>query len=76
VEALWLRILGTLLIVLGLTLFLGPWVPYTKREPIAHTRYSATREKAVLVPRPVAALIAGFGVLALVLSGRSRQAHP
>ena len=66
-----LRIVGILLILLGVTVFLSPRVAYTDRELIAHTKYRVKREKVLLVPRPVALLIGGAGVLALLVT-RSR----
>ena len=72
-EVLWLRIVGVLLILLGLTLFLAPRIAYTRRERIAHTQYTAKRDKMILVPRPVAVLIAGLGAWALVVSRRPRN---
>ena len=66
---LWLvRILGLLLILLGLTLFLSPRIAYTTHERIAKTPYRVLRDKAILVPRPVAALIAAGGILTLWLT--------
>ena len=74
VEAVWTRILGVLLILLGLTLWISPRVPYTRRERIANTPYRVKREKAVLIPAPVALGIAAAGVLALYLARSSREA--
>ena len=37
-ETLWLRIIGVLLILLGLTLFVSPSINYRTREKIIHTR--------------------------------------
>ena len=71
-EALWLRILGVLLILLGVALALSPRVTYTKHERIAHTQYTVKREKVILVPHFVAVLLAGSGVLVLVLTRGSR----
>lgn len=73
-ELLWLRILGVLLILLGVALALSPRVTYTKHERIAHTQYTVKREKVILVPRSIAVLLAGSGVLVLVLGSRSRAA--
>src|SRR5579871_6586410 len=65
----WLvRILGLLLIVLGLTLFLAPRIAYTTHERIAKTPYRVRRDHAILVPRPVAGLIAASGILVLYLA--------
>ena len=73
VEALWLKILGVLLILLGLTLFATPAITYTTREEIAHTRLKVKREKTIVIPRPVAVVIIGAGVVALVVASRKPQ---
>jgi hypothetical protein len=77
VEAVWTRILGVLLILLGLTLFALPRVSYTARETVIHTQttdVTAKRQKTITVPLPVSGLIIGLGVLALIYAGRgSRQ---
>ena len=72
-EALAVRILGVLLILLGLTLFSSPRITYTTHERIPHSDYRVSRENAVLVPRPAASLIAGAGILALLFA---RAGHP
>jgi hypothetical protein len=71
-EVLWLRILGVLLILLGLTLVLAPRVAYTTHERIGHTAYRVRRDKAILVPRPVAVLIAAGGLLILALARKPK----
>ena len=70
-EALWLRILGVLLILLGLALLASPEITYTTREQLPHTPLSVKREKTIIIPRPVAVLIIGAGVAALLVSSRS-----
>ena len=60
------RIVGILLILLGVTLFLLPRVAYSERELIPHTKYRVKRQKILLVPRPVALLITGAGLLTLL----------
>jgi len=72
VEAIWTNILGILLIVLGLTLFVSPYISYSTREQIAHTPVTVKREKTFVVPRPVAVTILVAGVAALVLASRKR----
>jgi hypothetical protein len=72
-EALWTRILGILLILLGVMLFASPQVWYTKRERIAvspSTELTSKAERVLVVPRAVAVLIAGAGVAALFLARR------
>jgi hypothetical protein len=49
-----MRILGVLLILLGLTLFASLRITYTKTEEIPHTRFAAKRQKTIVIPRPVA----------------------
>ncbi len=75
--ALWTKILGVLLILLGLMLLASPWMTYTRRETVIHTpttNVMVKREKNIIVPRSVSLLIMGLGVLALVYaSRRSRQ---
>jgi hypothetical protein len=75
-EALSMKILGILLILLGLTLFGAPQVTYTRRETVIHTQttdLTAKRQKTTTVPRAVSVLIIGAGVLAFVYASKSRQ---
>jgi hypothetical protein len=63
---LWMRILGGLLILLGVLLFASPQVPYTHRRTVALTPSTdvTTKEQRILVvPRAVAVLISGAGFL-------------
>ena len=76
-RALWTKILGVLLILLGLMLLASPWVTYTRREKAIQTpttNVTVKREKNVIVPRPVSVLIILLGVLALVHA--SRRGNP
>ena len=73
VEALWLRILGALLIVLGLTLFVAPYVSYTTRKHFRNTPVSVKREKTLVIPKPVAVLVISTGVLAILTSRNPQQ---
>ena len=75
-EALWLRIIGVLLILLGLILFVSPQVRYSNKEKIAHTgslEITAKRQKVVVVPRPVSFLILGAGALLIGVASRRSQ---
>jgi hypothetical protein len=72
-ERIWTRILGVLLILLGLALFASPQIAYTWRETIPHSQYTVRREKIVVVPRLVAALVIGGGVVVLMLARRGRM---
>ena len=72
-EALWLRIIGGLLILLGLVLFASPRVSYHTREKVVHSgslEVTAKRQKTVVVPRAVALLTIAAGVGALTLASR------
>jgi len=73
VEALWLKILGVLVILLGLVLLASPRIPYATREEIGHTGLKVRRGKVIIIPHPVAVLIIGAGVLALTLASRKPQ---
>ena len=76
-EALWMKIIGVLLILLGLTLFASPRISYHAKERVIHTGsidVTANRQKTVVIPRVVASLIVGAGVIVLVLAIRKPQA--
>ena len=75
-EALWLKIIGVLLILLGLVLFASPRVTYTTREKVVDTKslgVTVKRQKTVVIPRVVALLTIATGVGALILAGRKPQ---
>src|SRR6267142_3086578 len=72
-EALWMKIIGVLLIFLGLTLFASPRITYHVKEKVIHTGsidLTADRQKTVVMPRVAASLIIGVGVIVLVLASR------
>jgi hypothetical protein len=75
-EVLWLKIIGTLLILLGMVLFASPTVTYTTREKVVDTGsldVTAKRQKAVVIPRPVSVLTMGVGFIVLVITKRKPQ---
>ena len=75
-EVLWMKIIGVLLILLGLTLFASPRIIYHAKEKVIHTGsidVTANRQKTVVIPRVVASLIVGAGVIVLVLAIRKPQ---
>ena len=75
-EALWMKIVGVLLILLGLTLFASPRITYHVKEKVIHTGsidIAANRQKTVIVPRVVASLVIGTGVIVIVLGSRKPQ---
>ena len=75
-EALWMKIIGVLLILLGLTLFASPRISYHTKEKVIHTGsidITANRQKTVVIPRVIASLVVGAGVIVLVLAIRKPQ---
>jgi hypothetical protein len=75
-EALWLKIIGGLLILLGLVLFASPRVTYTTREKVVDTKslgVTVKRQKTVVIPRVVALLTIAAGAGALTLASRNPQ---
>ena len=75
-ETLWLRINGVLLILLGLTLVASPRISYTRKEKVVHTpsmEVTAKRQKTIVIPRAVGALIIGAGVTVLIFATRKPQ---
>jgi uncharacterized membrane protein HdeD (DUF308 family) len=75
-ETVWTRIIGVLLILLGLALFASQPISYTKREEIKNTPLTVKREKFFVMQRPVGVLIIGVGLLALFFAGRSTKSQP
>ena len=59
-----MRILGVLLILLGLVLLASPLISYVRSEKIRNSRYSVKSERVIVVPRPVAVLIVVAGAVA------------
>ena len=67
----WARIVGVLLIVLGLVMLAMPEVPFHWRERVLHSRsvdITARRERVIIIPPVIALLVIGAGVVALVMS--------
>ena len=76
-EILWLKIIGLLLILLGLTLLASPRITYTSKEKVVHSDsidLIAKREKTILVPRAIALLIAAGGVTTIIFASRASRA--
>jgi len=68
-----MKIIGVLLILLGLTLFASPRITYHVKEKVVHTGsidITANRQKTVVVPPAVTSLVIGAGVIVLVLASR------
>ena len=70
VEAIWLKIVGVLLIVLGLVLFASPYVSYTTREHIERTPLTVKRERTISVPHAVAILVTIAGIAVFAIASR------
>jgi len=73
VETVWLKIIGVLLILLGLTLIASPRITYTAKEKVAHTESTdiiTKRQKTLIVPRPIGGLIVAGGVIALIFANK------
>ena len=67
--ALWMRILGVLLVVLGLVMLIAPDVTVQWRERVLHTSsvdVTAKRERVVVVPRVLATMLVVAGVVVVV----------
>lgn len=72
-ESVWWKILGVLLVLLGLTLLLGPYITYTTKEKLPNTSYYANREKTLAIPRAIAVLMIAGGALAILLTWKKRD---
>jgi hypothetical protein len=75
-EVVWLKIIGALLILLGIALLASPTVTYTTREKVVNTGsldVTAKRQKAVVIPRPVSVLTMFVGFIVLVIAKRKPQ---
>jgi len=75
-EALWLKIIGVLLILLGLTLFASPRITYRTREKVIHSDaidITTKGQKTIVIPRAVALLTIAAGIGALILASRKPQ---
>ena len=74
--AVWTRVLGVLLVVLGTVLIVVPDVTYHWRERVLHTPsvdVTARRERVVVVPRVLSVLVIGAGIVALVAARKRAQ---
>ena len=72
-EAVWWRIIGVLLILVGAVLLANPRVNYSKSEQIPQSQYSVSTPKVLVVPRVISALIVAAGVATLVFAGSSSR---
>ena len=66
-----MRIIGVLLVLLGLALVASPEVRYSTRERLGDTSVSVKREKTIVIPRVVSALIIAAGVTAVVVARKT-----
>ena len=72
-EALWLKIIGVLLVLVGLVLFASPRIVYSDREKVIHTGsvdVTAKRQRTLAIPRPLALLIIAAGIAVIVVGAR------
>jgi hypothetical protein len=72
--ALWTRILGVLLVLLGAVLLIEPEVMVRWRERVLRTpsvEVTAKRERVIVVPRVVAVIILGVGIVVFVRASKS-----
>ena len=75
-EILWMRIIGVLLILLGLTLFAVRRITYTTTEKVIDTSsvdLTAKRQKSIGIPRTASLLVVAAGVIVLVVAGRKAR---
>jgi uncharacterized membrane protein YfcA len=75
-ETLWLKIIGVLLILLGLVLIASPRIMYSMREKVIDTEsihVTAKRQKGIFIPRAASLLTIGAGAVMLILAGRKPQ---
>jgi len=71
-----LRIVGVLLVLLGIVLLLAPAVSWQGRETVVSTpsvELKSKRERVVVVPRAVAALILAAGVVVLLAARKHAE---
>jgi hypothetical protein len=78
-TVLW-RIVGVLLILLGLTLLASPQITYTSRKTIRlapSTEVTTKEPRTIVIPRPVAVLVIVAGVAALIfaISSPTKSVH-
>jgi hypothetical protein len=72
-ETVWLKIIGVLLMFLGLTLVVSPRITYTTRERVVHTDamdITAKRQKTLVIPRLIGGFVIAAGVTARVFANR------
>jgi hypothetical protein len=75
-ETLWMKIIGVLLILLGLTLVVSPRITYRTKEKVIHTHsidVTATRQKTLLLSRATGVVVIVAGVAALIFAGKNAQ---
>ena len=71
--AFWARVVGVLLVVLGLVLLVAPDVTYYWRERVLHTPsvdVTARRERVIVIPPVIAVLVIAAGVVTLVMCSK------
>jgi hypothetical protein len=72
--ALWTRILGVLLVLLGIVLLIEPEVMLRWRERALRTpsvEVTTKRERVIVIPRVLAVVIIGVGIVVFVKARKS-----
>jgi hypothetical protein len=71
-----MRLIGILLILLGLLVLASPRILYSSREKVIDTKsvhVTADRHKSVAIPPAVSLTTIGAGIVILILAGRKSQ---
>ncbi len=67
----WTRIVGVLLVMLGLVMLVAPEVTYHWRERVVHTPsvdVTARRERVISISPVIAVLVIGAGIVTFVMA--------
>jgi uncharacterized membrane protein YidH (DUF202 family) len=75
-ETFWMRLIGVLLILLGLLLLASPRISYSRREKVVDTdsiHITAKRQKSLAIPPAVSIITIGAGIAILILASRKPQ---
>ena len=71
-----MRLIGVLLILLGVLLFASPRIFYSRSEKVIDTEsihVTAERHKSLAIPPAVSLTTVGAGIVILILAGRKPQ---
>ena len=76
IESLWLKIIGVLLILLGLTIFISPRITYNTKETLVHTGsldVTTKTPKTIFIPRAAGVIVVAIGAIAVVVAVKKAQ---